>query len=128
MMRLSFSQIFACLLIAFSPSLAFDARADAAAGEKVFNRYCSVCHSLASGRNKYGPSLSSVVGRKSASIGKFEYSDAFRALNVVWDVKTLDIYLAAPGKMAPGTKMTFPGLPDAEDRKNLIEFLATVQD
>jgi cytochrome c len=102
------------------------ANGDAAAGKSVFNK-CAICHSPAPGKNSVGPSLFGVVGRHSASVEGFKYSDAMKAANKTWDEATLDVYLTDPKAMLPGTKMTFPGLPKAEDRANLIAYLATLK-
>ena len=102
--------------------------AHAADGERLFNKYCSVCHSLESGRNKFGPSLSGVVGRMAGSIENYSYSESMRAIGKAWTPEQLDLYLSAPSKIAPGTKMTFPGLPNGDDRKGLIDFLTTIHD
>ena len=104
------------------------ARADMEIGQGIFKRYCSVCHSLEPGRNKFGPSLSGVVGRKAASIEGFDYSDAFRKLSVVWSADTLDVYLSGPQKFAPGTRMMFPGIANADDRRSVVEYLASVHE
>ena len=95
-------------------------------GEVVYNKYCSVCHSVEPNRNKLGPSLSGVVGRKSASIRNYNYSEPMRALETTWTPEKLDQYLTSPGKMVPGTRMTFPGLPNENERKHLIAYLSTL--
>ena len=109
-------------------SLAAPARADGdpVAGRAVFNK-CSICHSAAAGKNAIGPSLFGVVGRKSASIEGFAYSAPMKAADKTWDAATLDTYLTNPKAMVPGTKMVFAGLPKAEDRANVIAFLATLK-
>jgi cytochrome c len=90
----------------------------------VFKRYCSVCHSIEEGKNKIGPSLAKVVGRHSASIQNFGYSEPMRKLAVVWTPENLDRFLANPPEMVPGTRMTFPGLKNTDERKTLIDYLA----
>jgi len=111
-----------------TPFLASAAYADgdAAAGKKVFAK-CGVCHLIKPEKTLTGPSLFGVVGRHSASVEKFSYSDAMKKVDVTWDAETLDKYLTDPKAMVPGTKMTFPGLPDAVDRANVIAFLATLK-
>jgi cytochrome c len=99
---------------------------DAAAGEKVFKANCGICHSPQPGRNMIGPSLFSVVNRHSGEIPGFHYSDANRNSGLTWNVATLDRYLAGPRELVPGTKMTFPGLKDAQQRTDLIAYLATL--
>ncbi|HWE76175.1 MAG TPA: c-type cytochrome [Stellaceae bacterium] len=101
--------------------------ARAADGADVFNNNCAVCHSTDPGTNKLGPSLAGVVGRKSGSLGDYSYSPAMAKLGATWDNATLDKYLTDPQTMVPGTKMIFPGVKDANDRKALIDYLATLQ-
>lgn len=115
----------------FAVAAAFGAQTGSAAaadsGEDLFNNNCAVCHSTEPGTNKLGPSLAGVVGRKSASLGDYSYSPAMTKANLTWDKATLDKYLTDPQAMVPGTKMIFPGVKDANDRKALIDYLATLQ-
>lgn len=101
--------------------------ATAADGSEIFTNNCAVCHSTDPGTNKLGPSLAGVVGRKAGSIGDYSYSPAMAKLGATWDKATLDKYLTDPQGMVPGTKMIFPGVKDANDRKALIDYLATLQ-
>jgi cytochrome c len=89
-----------------------------------FKRYCSVCHSVEEGKNKIGPSLAKIVGRHSASIETFGYSEPMRKLGVVWTSENLDRFLTNPPAMVPGTRMAFPGLKNTDERKALIDYLA----
>jgi cytochrome c len=98
----------------------------AAAGKSVFNK-CAICHSPAEGKNGLGPTLFGVVGRPSASVAGFSYSDAMKAAKKTWDEATLDVYLTDPKAAVPGTKMIFAGLPKPEDRANVIAYLATLK-
>ncbi len=100
---------------------------DAAAGERVFNSQCSICHSPRPARNIIGPSLFSVVGRHSGIVPGFHYSAANRRSGITWDVAVLDRYLTAPGKVVPGTLMNYPGLKDPKQRADLIAYLATLR-
>lgn len=100
------------------------AAADPAAGEKVFAK-CKACHKL-DGTNATGPHLDGVVGRAEASVADFAYSDALKGLGDTWTPEHLDAFLASPKAYAPGTKMSFAGLPKVQDRANLIAYLATV--
>jgi len=92
-------------------------------GETLFKKNCAICHTLEAGKNKIGPSLAGVVGRKAGSVPGFAYSAANKNSGDVWDAQTLDTYLADPRKFMPGTKMVFAGLKTPEDRKALIEYL-----
>lgn len=98
---------------------------DAAAGEAVFKKNCAICHTTEAGKNKIGPSLAGVVGRKAGTVPNYTYSEANKKSGVTWDEQTLETYLQAPTKFVPGTKMVFAGLKNPEDRKNVIAYLKT---
>jgi len=100
--------------------------AAADSGEDVFNDNCAVCHSPEAGTNKLGPSLFGVVGRKSGSIADYTYAPAMKGAGLTWDRATLDKYLTDPQGVVPGTKMLFPGLKSADDRKAVIDYLASL--
>jgi nitrite reductase (NO-forming) len=97
---------------------------DPLAGRQVFKK-CQACHSLEPGKTILGPSLASIVGRKSATDANFSYSPAMKQAALTWDPSTLDAYLADPAKVVPGNRMPFPGLKTDHDRKDVIAFLAT---
>jgi cytochrome c len=119
-MRLS--TIVGASLVAMSLVAAGSARADAE-GEKVFKKYCSVCHTVEAGKNKVGPSLAGVIGRKAGSAPGFAYSEANKNSGVVWDETHLDQYLVDPRKYMPGTKMVFAGIKKEDERKAVISYL-----
>lgn len=100
------------------------AAADAAAGEKVFGK-CKACHKL-DGTDGTGPHLNGVVGRAIATAGGFGYSDALKGLGGNWEPERLNEFLTSPKGYAPGTKMSFAGLPKPEDRANLIAYLQSL--
>lgn len=102
------------------------AAADIAAGKTTFKK-CELCHTAEPGKNKVGPSLFGIVGRKSASLKNYDYSDAMKNFNHVWTPQTLNTYLTDPRAMVPGTKMIFPGVKDATDRADLIAYLETLK-
>jgi cytochrome c len=114
----------AAALVAFSTAAYADG--DPVAGKSVFNK-CAICHSASPGKTVIGPTLFGIVGRPSASVAGFSYSDAMKAANKTWDAATLDTYLTDPKAMVPGTKMTFAGLPNPQDRANVIAYLATLK-
>lgn len=93
-------------------------------GAQVFKR-CAVCHSINAGQNKIGPSLHGVVGRTAGSVPGFNYSSANKSSGIVWTEQKLFAYLEHPQKVVPGTKMAFVGLPNPEDRANVIAYLKT---
>ena len=98
--------------------------ATAADGEKVF-RKCKACHAVDNTKNKVGPHLVGVVGRKAGAIEGYKYSKAMANSGVTWDDAALDAFLAKPKAFMKGTKMAFPGLKKSADRTALIEYLKT---
>ena len=107
-------------------SVRFDQMAgEAAAGEAVFAR-CLQCHAIQPGVNRTGPSLHGVVGRPAASVGTFNYSPAMTNSGLTWDEETLFRYLENPQEMVRGSRMIFTGIPDAQERADLIAFLGTL--
>jgi cytochrome c len=100
------------------------ATADAAAGEQVFKK-CTACHNAdKGGANALGPNLYGVMGE---GIGKghagYAFSPALSGVGGTWTWDTMSAWLASPKKFAPGTKMTFAGLSNPQDRANVIAFL-----
>ena len=112
-------------LLAGFGSVAANAAGDPANGEKIFAK-CKACHTVEVGKNKIGPSLAGVVGRKSGTAPNFNYSDAMKNAGLTWDEATLDTYLTNPKKLVPGTKMAFPGLPQEQDRLDVIAYLKSI--
>lgn len=104
----------------------FAQAADVEAGKTTFNK-CKACHSDKAGENKVGPSLFGVVGRPSASVAGYKYSDAMTNAKLTWDAATLDKWLTKPSELVKGTKMVFPGLPNQADRDNVIAYLSTLK-
>ena len=101
---------------------------DAAKGQKSFAK-CAACHTATpGGPNGIGPNLAGVAG---AGVGKhsagYAYSDALKAKGGTWDDATMDAWLTDPAKFAPGTKMSFAGLSDAQERANIIAYLKSVK-
>ena len=95
--------------------------ADPVKGKKVFKK-CVACHSLQEGKNKIGPSLYNLLGRKAGSVDGYKYSKAMKNSDVVWDEESLDKFLTKPRKFIPKTKMSFRGIKKKSLRDDLISF------
>ncbi len=128
MRRLALFALSAALLAAFSGSAV--AAGDATKGAELFKSTCGLCHQIGPGaKTLVGPELNGIVGRKAASTNYPMYSDIMKTLGnfgVVWTEENLDRWITNPKAVLPGTYMTvFPGVPDANDRANLIAYLKT---
>lgn len=96
---------------------------DATRGQRNF-RVCAPCHSLEPDRNKTGPSLADLWGRKAGSLASFErYSDALKSSGIIWDDRALDGWLTDPQRMVPDNEMSFQGIKDGRARTDLLAFL-----
>lgn len=106
------------------PIEALLASADPAKGQATFAK-CQSCHTInAGGANGIGPNLHGVVGENiGQGVGGFAFSDALKGVGGKWDFDKLNQWLKSPKAFAPGTKMTFAGLPKPEDRANVIVYL-----
>jgi cytochrome c len=102
--------------------------ADAAAGKETAQR-CLQCHVWdKNGPNKIGPDLYGIIGRPRASHPGFSYSSAMTAKGGTWTYDEIFRFVRSPSGYIPGTKMTFIGLPRAQDRLNLLAFMRTWAD
>jgi cytochrome c len=108
------------------PIEALLASASAEHGAQVAKQ-CQICHNLQEGQGpKVGPDLYGVVGRQVASVAGFHYTDALKKLGGAWTFEALNKWLTDPRSDAPGTAMTFAGLPNEKQRADLIAYLNTL--
>ncbi|MEG3181599.1 c-type cytochrome [Sphingomonas sp. LT1P40] len=99
------------------------AKADTAKGQASFAK-CAACHTITSGgANGVGPNLWAAMGKPHGHVAGFAYSEALKAVPGNWDFAAMDAWLASPRKYAAGTKMTFAGLSDPQERANVIAYL-----
>jgi cytochrome c len=92
-------------------------------GRRVFAR-CRSCHTITEGGpNMTGPNLYGVFGQQAGAHAGFNYSAAMKEAEFVWDGERLDHWLENPRTFMKGTKMSFAGIPDATDRRDVIAFL-----
>jgi len=97
--------------------------ADAGRGEAVF-RKCSACHNAEQGgANGTGPNLWASMGAPLAHVAGYAYSDALRSKGGSWGWEEMSQWLRSPRAFAQGTKMTFAGLSDPQDRADVMLFL-----
>src|SRR3569833_2225275 len=83
---------------------------DLAAGEQSF-RKCSPCHSVGEdARNKVGPALNGLDGRKSGTVADYSYSEANKKAELTWGEATFKEYIQPPMAKVPGTKEAFAGI------------------
>jgi cytochrome c len=105
------------------------AKADVNAGKEVATK-CQSCHNLeAGGPNMTGPNLYGVLGRKPGSHPGFAYSQGmtdFGAKQPIWDYVHINDFITGPQKYIDGTKMSFVGLKQRQDRINVIAYLHTL--
>lgn len=100
--------------------------ADLPRGAQVFQAECSRCHDLAGGASRLqGPELHGVVGRPIGSLRSFSYSAAFdEHRGERWTLAALDRYVEDPSWFIADTRMSYAGLPDADQRRDLLAYLA----
>ena len=121
------------LTIASGPAMA----GNAAKGEHLFKRRCAVCHSAKKGKNKVGPSLFGVVGRKAGAVPKFRYSKSYHEAaqkGLVWTPENIVAYIKDPkafmikatGDPKARTRMTFKLKPE-DERQDVAAYLATLK-
>ena len=101
------------------------ASADAGAGEKLW-RQCQACHKL-DGTDGTGPHLNGVVGRDKGGVSGYGYSEILASMEGDWTPENLSGFIENPKDYAPGTKMSYKGMDDVEDRANLIAYLQAAE-
>lgn len=93
------------------------------AGRRLFRR-CGSCHTInEAGSHRVGPNLYGMFGSEAGSAENFNYSQVLRDADFVWTPEQLDAWLANPREFLPGNRMSFVGLRDAEERRNVIGYL-----
>jgi len=109
------------------PGFGFDyLRAEQAAGQRLFNEHCAVCHASKRGQ-KFGPSLEGVVGRPAGSAAGFPYSDALKKSGLVWTEDNLRKWIADSPSTIPHTLMPHVSFRDPAEQIYVIEYLKTLK-
>jgi cytochrome c len=116
---------FGALIVVTSMAAASGALAqDAAAGKTSFNK-CLACHAAGEGaKNKVGPVLNGLDGRKSGTVEGYSYSDANKNSGITWNQEQFLDYIKDPKAKIPNTKMIFPGIKNEKEANDLWAFLA----
>lgn len=92
----------------------------AARGALLFQT-CTACHNVLG--DGVGPDLSGIYGQRAARNPRFDYSEALRTSDLVWDEATLRAFIRDPQALVKGTKMAFPGYPDEADIEAVLAYL-----
>jgi cytochrome c len=131
MMRKPISRALAASAALLVGSASANAAGDPAAGEQVFKKVCTACHSNESGVNKAGPSLFGVYGRK-AGTSDFPRYKGLVGADFTWDEALLNEYLQDPKAFVvthtqnKTTAMTY-SVKDAQQRADVIAYLQTLK-
>ena len=97
---------------------------DVAAGKTSFNK-CMACHAIGEGaKNKVGPELNGLDGRKSGTAEGYSYTEANKNSGITWNEAQFKDYIKNPKAKIPGTKMAFAGIKKEDEANNLWAFLA----
>ena len=105
-------------------SAAFADDIDLAAGKSSFNK-CMACHAIGEGaKNKVGPELNGLDGRKSGTAEGYSYSDANKNSGITWNEAQFKEYIKDPKAKIPGTKMAFAGIKSENEINNLWAFVS----
>ena len=113
------------LVVVTSLAAASGAQAqDAAAGKSSFNK-CLACHAIGEGaKNKVGPELNGLDGRKSGTAEGYSYSEANKNSGITWNKDQFLDYIKDPKAKIPNTKMVFAGIKNEKEAGDLWAFLA----
>jgi len=97
---------------------------DVAAGETSFKK-CMSCHSIGEGaKNKVGPVLNGLDGRKSGSVQGYNYSDANKNSGITWSKDQFLDYIKDPKAKIPGTKMVFAGIKNEKEANDVWAYIS----
>jgi cytochrome c len=112
------------LVVAVAAAASAAQAQDVAAGKVSFNK-CLPCHAIGEGaKNKVGPELNGLDGRKSGTVDGYSYSDANKNSGITWNAEQFKEYIKNPREEIPGTKMAFPGIKDQKEVYDLWAFIS----
>jgi cytochrome c len=103
------------------------ANASVERGQQLTQRLCAACHTLnEGGRSGVGPNLYGIIGAKHAHVDGFNYSAAIRGKPGPWTYEDMNRWLAKPSEYAPGNRMAFAGVSNAQQRGDIIAYLRSI--
>jgi cytochrome c len=112
------------IVIASSAAATAALAQDAAAGKTSFNK-CMACHSIGEGaKNKVGPELNGLDGRKTGTVEGYNYTDANKNSGITWNEAQFKEYIKDPKAKVPGTKMAFAGIKNEKEINDLWTFVS----
>jgi cytochrome c len=116
---------FSALVIVAAMAAASGAQAqDVAAGKTSFNK-CLACHAIGEGaKNKVGPALNGLDGRKSGTVEGYSYTDANKNSGITWNEAIFKEYIKDPKAKIPGTKMAFAGIKNEKEINDLWAYVS----
>ena len=123
-MRCSLSGVTTTVFLLVASTASPTAAADIDHGKALYQT-CAACHTERP--DALGPSLKGVVGRKSAALEDFRYSNPMKRANLVWDEKNLREYIQDPQAKVKGNRMPYGGVTDGKDVDDIIAYLKILQ-
>ena len=123
-MRCSLSGVTTTVFLLVASTASPTAAADIDHGKALYET-CAACHTERP--DALGPSLKGVVGRKSAALEDFRYSNPMKRANLVWDEKNLREYIQDPQAKVKGNRMPYGGVTDGKDVDDIIAYLKILQ-
>jgi cytochrome c len=119
--------IFPIVAAALTLSVSAQGAADASKGQAAFQQQCGICHKA--GTNALGPDLKGIYGSKAGAVPGFHFSPAMKQAaekGIVWNEENLNKFLKKPQGLIPGTSMAFLGMPNSNERADVIAYLKTL--
>ena len=118
------STVSALIVLASSVAASAALAQDITAGKSSFNK-CLACHAIGEGaKNKVGPELNGLDGRKSGTAPDYNYSDANKNSGITWGEAQFKEYIKDPKAKIPGTKMAFAGIKNEKEANDLWAYLS----
>ena len=126
MFRRGLTYVVAVLVLSGATVVQAAETGDPERGRALYDK-CKNCHMIgADARNRIGPHLNELFGRRAAGLDDFNYSKPMKragADGLVWTTEKLHLYIENPKSLVYGTRMSFRGMDDPKDRIDLFAYL-----